>query len=137
MTAKIFISYAREDKSAAEKLAEELSKDPDLKIFYDRDTIFHGEDWGDKIAEEITNSDAILLLISPRFLSSAYCSYESGFALKQNQIANTPLVPIYIRTVDQNSLPPFLKDRTGIDARKISSRKLLDMIKSTIAQHKK
>jgi hypothetical protein len=131
--ANIFISYSRQDDTAVSEFVEEMSKDENLKISKD---IPVGERWSDSIELAIEDSDAIIFLVSPAFLSSPYCQYELGFALGQNKISNTPVLPIIIKAVDDNAMPTIWKDKITIDATKMSKQRLRDLVKSYIEKRK-
>jgi hypothetical protein len=70
---KVFISYRREDTAAAagrvyDRLARVLAKP---NVFFDVSTIAGGEDFVQRIASEIANSDAALELIGDKWLDQS------------------------------------------------------------------
>jgi hypothetical protein len=67
---RVFISYRREDTASAagrvyDRLARLLSKS---NVFFDVSTIGGGEDFAQRIASEIGNSDAALVFIGDKWL---------------------------------------------------------------------
>jgi len=70
---KVFISYRREDTAAAagrvyDRLARVLAKP---NVFFDVSTIAGGEDFVQRIASEIANSDAALVFIGDKWLEQS------------------------------------------------------------------
>ena len=73
MPKKVFISYRREDTAAAagrvyDRLARVLAKP---NVFFDVSTIAGGEDFVQRIAAEITKSDAALVFIGDKWLEQS------------------------------------------------------------------
>ena len=73
MPKKVFISYRREDTAAAagrvyDRLVALLSKP---NVFFDVSTIGGGEDFAQRIASEIANSDAALVFIGDKWLEQS------------------------------------------------------------------
>jgi hypothetical protein len=70
---RVFISYRREDTAAAagrvyDRLARVLAKP---NVFFDVSTIAGGEDFAQRIASEITKSDAALVFIGDKWLEQS------------------------------------------------------------------
>mgnify|MGYP003579164606 FL=1 len=61
---QVFISYAREDSTAADTLYEVLNSDPAIKPWLDRRRIQAGDDWEEAIRTAIHESDYIVILMS-------------------------------------------------------------------------
>ena len=75
MPKKLFISYSHKDDSHREELEERLAmlkRNNIVSVWHDR-KILAGEEWKDKIDENLESADIILFLISPSFLASNYC----------------------------------------------------------------
>lgn len=96
---KLFYCYAREDKSLCNELDKHLSW---LKQRY-RLTIWHdskilpGEEWEQSIDTNLNNANLILLLISPDFMASEYCSKEMQRALEQSKARTCRVISILLR----------------------------------------
>lgn len=69
MPIRIFISYAREDKTCADRLYEELAKHPDLSPWMDTRNLLAGASWKDEILTEIEASHFTLIILSSRSIS--------------------------------------------------------------------
>lgn len=65
---RIFISYAREGQSIAEKLYDDL-KDKGYKPWLDKHDLLPGENWEDTIRDEIEKSNCFLVLLSNNSIS--------------------------------------------------------------------
>jgi len=92
----IFISYKREDQTAAKTLAELLENnrwtvwwDPQLRA---------GEHFDKVIERELDNAKCVIVIWSSRSIQSQYVKDEASYALRNNK-----LIPVAIEKV----LPPF------------------------------
>lgn len=61
---RIFISYAREDSSIAEKLFDTLALHPELDPWFDRNRLQPGDDWKRVVLKNLDESDFVLVLLS-------------------------------------------------------------------------
>lgn len=66
---RVFISYAREDERAAQRLYEALSGYSELDVWFDRQSLLPGADWKLEIDEAIRQADCILVLLSHKSVS--------------------------------------------------------------------
>jgi hypothetical protein len=112
----VFISYAHEDKAAAELIARELHNlQPNIRIFLDRMSINVGAAWQPEIFEAIDVCKKILVLFSPSYLNSKVCKEEFNIAWVRGREANEEYVfPIYLYSAP---LPTYMKYRLYIDCR--------------------
>lgn len=99
---KAFVSYCHEDnlkeKPYIERFRKHLSplRDNELiREWYDRE-IFAGEDYQEKIDNNLEDADIVLLFISANFLSSANCKKEEREALELRKKKGIPVVPIIL-----------------------------------------
>jgi serine/threonine kinase PknH len=106
--AHIFISYSRVDKNITKTLAELLSHAYD-HLWYDTAKLVGGDEWWEKILNEIANCDHFIYLLSPESIASEWCQKELAEA--QNQQKH--IVPIRIR--DRTPIPDNLKTLQCID----------------------
>jgi tetratricopeptide (TPR) repeat protein len=99
----VFYSYAHEDESLRNELNKHLSnlrRQGIITEWNDRQ-IVAGTDWMDAIDTHLNTADVILLLISPDFLASDYCSgIEMERALQRHQAKEARVIPILLRPVD-------------------------------------
>jgi hypothetical protein len=84
--AQIFISYSRSDEQFVERLLP-LAKRlfPDYEFWYD-DHISGGEDWWQRILDEIDRADLFIYLLSNESLESTYCQadFQEARRLRKN-----------------------------------------------------
>jgi internalin A len=106
--ARVFVSYSHKDERQLNELKTHLSPLERLKLietWYDR-RIVAGEDFGQKINENIDSADIILLLISSDFIASDYCyQKEMERALERHERKEARVVPVIIRDVDWKVIP--------------------------------
>jgi predicted nucleotide-binding protein len=69
--ARIFISYAHNDKTYFDIFLSNLKSQCDWDIWTDRN-IEIGKDWFESIRQSMVQTDVAILLISPDFISSAF-----------------------------------------------------------------
>jgi hypothetical protein len=96
----VFISYSHADETIKNALLQHLKPLERLKIidsWHDR-KIKAGEEWNQKISDELENADIILLLISIDFINSAYCyDIELERAMELHSSGSAKIIPIIVR----------------------------------------
>ena len=103
MPKKLFISYSHKDDSPREELEERLAmlkRNNIVSVWHDR-KILAGEEWKDKIDENLESADIILFLISPSFLASNYCfDVEVKKAMEKQAAGTAKIISIIVRPCD-------------------------------------
>lgn len=84
---KVYISYSQADETVAQKLAEAL-QDEGLEVWYDQMEIMPGENWGEKVAQGLRESEAMIVLLSPQALNSNYVRHDIEYALSELRYRN-------------------------------------------------
>jgi hypothetical protein len=87
---KLFVSYARENKSAVDELVEHLAT-----LGYDTWVdveLRGGQDWWDEILERITDTDVFIAIYSSAVLNSTACAREYEWA----NALGKPVVPVAV-----------------------------------------
>lgn len=99
----VFISYASEDSTAAEKLSYALKTHrPDVKIFDFRSSIDKGHSWQQAIDDAITNCQRVIAVLSPDYFASPECTEEIMMArLRNKRSGGKVLHPVYWRDIDK------------------------------------
>lgn len=109
---RLFYSYAHEDEHLRNDLEKHLmilKRQEYLKDWYDLD-ISAGNEWEKEITNKLDESDIILLLISPDFISSDYCwGEEMQRALMKHDNGEAVVIPVILRPVDGWENTPFGK----------------------------
>ena len=127
---RIFISYAREDKAFAEQLHEQLSK-YGLDVWLDVKSVPPGADWAKLVAQDISRSDGLLLIMSPDSKASPNVEVEWQQMLTQGK----PVIPLFYRAYG-GSFSPEIDKLSYIDVSSQSEhftykfRRILDGVKA-------
>lgn len=97
---KLFISYSHKDdeyRKTLEKTLSILKREKILLTWSDR-KLLPGDDWINKISEEIKTCDIFIPLLSQDFIASDYCyDVEMKMALSLHDKGSLLIVPIVIR----------------------------------------
>jgi len=80
MSSKLFISYANQDKAVAKKLFDALSL-YGYKVFWDT-KVPTGKTFDTHVYENLTASDAVIVLWSKHSIASNYVKEEADYAKK-------------------------------------------------------
>ncbi|MBL8134578.1 MAG: TIR domain-containing protein [Anaerolineae bacterium] len=106
---QIFISYSRRDSLFAEQIVRFL-REAGLVVWWDKD-ITAGRSWQDAIQEELEFSKAMIVIVSPDSMASAYVQSEyRGFLASGKTV-----IPVMVSDTPQ--MPPELRARQWIDMR--------------------
>ncbi len=105
MSKKLFISYSHKDEVHRQALEERLAmlkRKNIVSVWHDR-KIIAGEDWKDKIDENLESADIILFLVSSSFLASDYCfDVEVKKAMERHNAGTARIISIVVRACDWN-----------------------------------
>ena len=96
-----FISYAREDESAA-KILEAGLQEKGIDVWRDQQSLQAGQDWPEALGEAIAAQDNFVLLWSVHAHGSPFVKREWNSAFAQNK----PILPVRL---DGTPLPPSLQ----------------------------
>jgi internalin A len=98
--ARVFVSYSHKDERLLNELKTHLSPLRRLKLIetWDDREIEAGEDWREKINDNLERAHLIILLVSATFINSDYC-YEKEMrrALERHGRKEARVVPIIVR----------------------------------------
>ena len=108
---RVFFSYSHKDETLRNELETHLKLlqyRSLISTWHDR-KIEAGEEWKQKIDENLERADIILLLVSVDFIASAYCyALEMTRALQRHEEKSARVIPIILRDVDLAG-SPFVK----------------------------
>lgn len=98
-----FVSYAKANKSMAERFLEKYDEQIRASKFYDyhlwKDAgILAGEKWHQEIQNALAQCDFGIVLLSPSFLSSAYIKENELPAFTRNNAK--PVVPVMLQPIN-------------------------------------
>jgi internalin A len=105
---RVFYSYSHKDEQLRNDLETHLKllhRQGLIDAWHDRQ-IEAGEEWKDKIDENLERADIILLLISADFIASDYC-YEKEMkrTLERHENGEARVIPIILRTCNWHKAP--------------------------------
>ena len=107
----VFVSYSHEDEPLRVELGKHLSalrRSQAIAEWHDR-KIEAGAEWAKEIDRNLESADVILLLISPAFIHSEYCSnVELVQAMARHEAGTACVIPIILRPADWEN-EPFAK----------------------------
>jgi internalin A len=107
-TVRLFYSYSHKDENLRNELETHLKllqRQGLIDTWHDR-KIEAGDEWKQKIDENLEQADIILLLVSADFIASDYC-YEKEMrrALERHENNETRVIPVIIRDVNWRVTP--------------------------------
>lgn len=119
---KIFISYARKDAAFKDELLVHLApliRNKDIIVWHDNDTL-PGEEFDDRIKQELAAANVVIFLVSPNFMASEYIRKEIQQAIERQQRKELVIVPVWIIEIgipDEtlNRFQSLPKDRKPVD----------------------
>ena len=112
---KIFLSYASEDRDAAEKIYLNLVTD-NHQVFFDLTDLPAGGDFGSRIRKAISESELFIFLISPDSVTEdAYTLTELRFAREMWRNPVGRILPVMLRETSYDSIPNYLKAVTALE----------------------
>jgi hypothetical protein len=103
---RVFVSYRRERQDLRRTFVDVVFDDVMREITYvwTDDQIDPGEKWDDEIRSCLMRSDIILLLLTPEFLESKYCTdFEGRAALKQAAAGRAKVFAVLLEECDFRS----------------------------------
>ncbi|MFL6209294.1 MAG: COR domain-containing protein [Pyrinomonadaceae bacterium] len=106
--ARLFYSYSHKDEGLRNELETHLKllqRQGLIEPWHDR-KIEAGNDWKQKIDENLERADIILLLVSADFIASDYCyAIELQRALERQASDEATVIPVILRDVDLQGAP--------------------------------
>lgn len=110
--ARIFVSYSHKDERLLSELKTHLSpllRQNLIEAWDDRE-IRAGEDFSEKINENLERADIIILLVSSDFIASDYCyEREMARALERHEKKEARVVPVIVRDAKWEVIPQLSK----------------------------
>lgn len=97
----VFISYAREDAAAADRIAKAL-EERGLAVWIDREGILSGS-WKDRVMHGLKGARAVVMLMSSHSFESGPVKKELAFAAGKG----VPIIPVMLRDMPDDALPDW------------------------------
>jgi len=98
---KVFISHAHTDEPLVKKVAAAL-EDAGLEVWDDTREIMPGDNWANKVAQALQESEAMVVLLTPDALRSNWVRRDIEYALGA-QGYRKRLIPVFVG--DPEELP--------------------------------
>jgi internalin A len=122
-TVRLFYSYSHKDETLRNELETHLKllqRQGLLETWHDRQ-IEAGEEWKQKIDDNLERADIVLLLVSADFIASDYCyEKEMGRALERHAQGATRVIPVIVRDVNWRIAPFARLQALPKDARAVT-----------------
>jgi len=86
---KVFISHSHSqtDEPLVRKITTAL-QNAGLEVWDERMEIFPGDNWAEKIAQALRESEAMVVLFTPNALDSKWVNHDIGYALGEYRFRN-------------------------------------------------
>jgi internalin A len=105
---RLFYSYSQKDETLRNELETHLKllqRQGLLETWHDRQ-IEVGEEWKQKIDDNLERADIILLLVSADFIASDYCyKKEMQRAMERHEHDEARVIPVIVRDVNWHTAP--------------------------------
>jgi methylmalonyl-CoA mutase cobalamin-binding subunit len=112
MKGRLFVSYASDERSLAEPIAQAL-RNAGFKVFLDRNDLPPGGDYVDRISTAIEGCDALIFLISPSSVEAGrYTLTELDVAARKWPSPVGRILPVMVIDTPLASVPVYLKSLT-------------------------
>ncbi|XP_053384636.1 uncharacterized protein LOC123536364 [Mercenaria mercenaria] len=131
-TKHFFVSYNSLDKQRVFAIVDEVEKRFGLQCVFDERDFQGGKDISVNIREGMMNSLKVLLFLTPNFLQSGWCKYETDAAFVLSMgCGYSCIVPVLL---EECEIPPTLVTLTYIDAT-ITGIDVPEKIASALLRH--
>jgi TIR domain len=128
---EVFLSYARQDRPAAEFLGSQLRKQAGApRVFEDTLSIDAGSAWQQEIWNALEACRRVVVLYSPAYLNSKVCQEEYQIARLRDREEGGVLAPIYLVSA---TLPAHMRVFNYIDCREANFERLSTTVSSILA----
>ena len=105
----IFISYASEQRMAAEEVALAL-REEGQEVFFDRTQLPEGEAYDARIREAIEACDYLVFLLTPQAVAAGrYTLTELEFAQRRWPSPSGHVLPVMLLPTPPEAIPPYLR----------------------------
>jgi hypothetical protein len=106
---RIFLSYASENRSAAEEIVLAL-RERGHKVFFDRDGLAAGDGFHQRIEREVRSVDLVLFLISPHSVAEgSYTLTELLHVMRRLEHPRGRVLPVMVAATPLDRIPAYLR----------------------------
>ena len=89
---KVFISHSSKDEALASQITCSLEA-AGFDVWFDKYEVLPGDNWADKVAQGLRESDAMVVLVTPTALESSRMQGDIDYALTQRRFKGR-LIPV-------------------------------------------
>lgn len=118
----IFICYASDDKSEAEKIYTKLNATEKYKIYFYEYTSSRKETNDEQIKKAINSADLFIFLISSHSLELRYTQVELELAKNKWPNSAGHVLPVRISKVEYEKIPGYLKEIPVIELEEVKEK---------------
>jgi len=107
---KVFINYSSKDEALATKIVESL-EDAGLDAWYKKREILPGDNWAEKVANGLKESNAMVVLVTPDAMESDAVRGSLSYALAEPAFSKR-LIPVIVEDSEDlltDKMPWILK----------------------------
>ena len=105
---RVFISYAHADRAVVELLLDHLgglANDDRVELFDDRQLV-GGEEWDERLRDELARAELVLFVVTAKFLRSSYCAkVELKETIRRREAEGVVVMPVIAETCLWQTLP--------------------------------
>ena len=113
---KVFISHSHTDSALAARVSEAL-RDDGLEVWDSVADVLPGDNWAEKVAQALDESQAMVVLLTPAAVDSPYVRREMEYALGAKRYSNR-LIPVAIGAREQlpaDSIPWIVRHMPWVE----------------------
>ena len=90
---RVFISYSSEDYEEAIRIYN-IFKNANMHCFLASEEIKLGENWNERIFEELIKADVFIFLLSESYKKSFWCNQEASIGFLKRELNNSFVIPL-------------------------------------------
>lgn len=125
---QIFLSYASEDRQAAEQIQLALVG-AQFGVFFDKESLPPGGDYHDRIRKAVQRSDLFVFLISSSsVVNGSYALTELGYAREKWPHPKAKVIPVNLSGVPLKSVPSYLTAVTILEPEGNAAAEILSAV---------
>lgn len=114
---RVFISYSSNDYEEANRIYN-IFKNADMHCFLASQEIKLGENWDERIFEELIKADIFIFLLSESYKKSFWCNQESSIGYLKRELGNSLIIPLL---TDETIPYGIFYSVQGINSKKIKN----------------
>lgn len=128
---KVFISYAHADDAFVRKVEAGLEK-VGLEVWDANREVLPGDNWADKIAQALKESEAMVVFLTPEALRSNWVRWEIEYALGE-QGYRKRLIPVLVGK-PEGDVPWILRHLPMIDMGELTEEEGINRISQALLE---